>query len=133
MAYQLIKRIGRKQRDTRANIRLAPNGTNGHGRTSYSRILIPAWAVRGLRSQGIRMERDSPLDLYLDDDTLQIAIVFRPSGNQILRLNKKSDSGYIATQRLHDLVPLDTAFSWEVAPPGSGFDIILTPLTEALV
>lgn len=129
MAYQLIKRAGRKRRDTRANIRLAANS----GGNKYSRLLIPAWAVRGLRSQGIRMEHDAPLDLYLDDETLQIAIAFKPAGSRILRLNKKSDSGYIATERLHDLLPLNTAFSWEVAPPGSGFDIILTPLTEALV
>ena len=79
------------------------------------------------------MERDTPLDLYLDNDTLQIAIVFRAAGDRILRLNKKSGSGYIATERLHDLVPLGTTFSWEVAPPGSGFDIILTPLTEVLI
>lgn len=112
-------------------IRLKAVGKSKKNPRGWTRLSFPRSVIDRISAVYRKFNDVEPLDVFLDEDTLQLAIKFHPGGSQAFRRN--GSSGYISTGALTDFVPDNTAFTWGIAEPDSGFDFILTPLTETVL
>jgi len=131
MAFQKLPTRKSVNSRAKALVRLQSSG-KGARSSKYYRLSIPTSVVDQIRRGGFKLSGADALDVYLDESTLQLAIKFHPKGERTLRFSSKQKTGQISVGSLGELIPVNTAFTWEPAPPMSGFDIILTPLTEVL-